>query len=72
MAQAPEIIKSMRASIDSDIAKISELHKQVSDLAEKMELSKKAIKTITKIYHAMCLQGERAAAQPSEHEVERH
>jgi hypothetical protein len=37
-----------------------------------MELSKKAIKTITKIYHALCLQGERAAAQPSEHEAERH
>jgi hypothetical protein len=72
MAQAPEIIKSMIASIDSDIAKTSELHKQVSDLAEKMELSKKAIKTITKIYHAMCLQGERAAAQPSEHSGEHH
>ncbi len=72
MVQGPEIIKSMIASIDGDLAKTSELHKQVSDLAEKMELSKKAIKTITKIYHALCLQGERAAAQPSEHEVERH
>jgi hypothetical protein len=72
MAQAPEIIKSMIASIDSDIAKTSELHEQVSDLAEKMELSKKAIKTITKIYHAMCLQGERAAAQPNEHSGEHH
>jgi hypothetical protein len=72
MVQGPEIVKSMIASIDGDIAKTSELHKQVSELAEKMELSKKAIKTITKIYHALCLQGERAAAQPSEHEAERH
>jgi hypothetical protein len=71
MAQAPEIIKSMVGSIDDDIAKASESHKQVSELAEKMELSKRAIKTITKIYHAMCVQG-RAAAQTSEHGVEQH
>ncbi len=71
MAQAPEIIKSMVASIDDDIAKASESHKQVSELAEKMELSKKAIKTITKIYHAMCVQGP-AAAQTSGHGDEHH
>jgi hypothetical protein len=61
MTQAPEVLKSMTASIDGDIAKVSEADKQISDLAEKMEASKKAMKTITKIYHAMCLQGERAA-----------
>jgi hypothetical protein len=44
-----------------DVAKIAEVHAQISDLAEKMEASKKAMKTVTKIYHAMCLQGERAA-----------
>jgi hypothetical protein len=32
-----------------------------SPVAEKMELSNKAMKTVTKIYHAMCLQGARAA-----------
>jgi hypothetical protein len=63
MVQAPEIIKSMIASIDGDVAKISGVQAQISDLAEKMELSKKAMKTVTKIYHAMCLQGERAAVQ---------
>jgi hypothetical protein len=61
MAQAPEIIKSMIASIDGDVAKISGAEAQISDLAEKMEVSKKAMKTVTKIYHAMCLQGARAA-----------
>jgi hypothetical protein len=61
MTQAPEVLKSMTASIDGDIAKVSEGDRQISDLAEKMEASKKAMKTITKIYHAMCLQGERAA-----------
>ena len=61
MIQAPEIIKSMTASIDGDVAKISKVHEQISNLAEKIELSKKAMKTLTKIYHAMCLQGARAA-----------
>jgi hypothetical protein len=65
MVQAPEIIKSMIASIDSDVAKISGAEAQISDLAEKMEVSKKAMKTVTRIYHAMCLQGARAAAQTS-------
>jgi hypothetical protein len=61
MTQAPEILKSMMASIDGDVAKIAEVHAQISDLAEKMGASKRAMKTVTKIYHAMCLQGERAA-----------
>jgi hypothetical protein len=63
MVQAPEIVKSMIASIDGDVAKISGVQGQISDLAEKMEVSKKALKTVTKIYHAMCLQRERAAVQ---------
>jgi hypothetical protein len=61
MTQAPEVLKSMTAAMDGDIAKISQVDQQISDLAEKMEASKKAMKTIAKIYHAMCLQGERAA-----------
>ena len=61
MIQAPEVLKSIMASIDGDVAKIAEVHAQISDLAEKMEASKRAMKTVTKIYHAMCLQGERAA-----------
>jgi hypothetical protein len=64
MTQAPEILKSMMASIDGDVAKISEADKQISDLAEKTEASKKAMKTITKLYRAMCLQGERAVEKP--------
>ena len=64
MTQPPELLKSMIASIDGDGADMSEADKQISDLAEKMEASKKAMKTITKIYHTMCLQGERAAERP--------
>jgi hypothetical protein len=70
MTQPPEIIKSMAASVDSDIAKTSEVHKQVSDLAEKMELSKKAMKTVTKIHHALCTNEKAAAQSSAEHGVE--
>jgi hypothetical protein len=61
MTQAPEVLKSMIASIEGDVAKVSKVDEQISNLAEKMELSNKAMKTVTKIYHAMCLQGARAA-----------
>ena len=62
MTKAPEILKSMTASIDGDIAKISKVHKQISDLSAKMELANKAMKVVTKIHHAMCM-NEKAAAQ---------
>jgi hypothetical protein len=65
MTQAPEVLKSMIASIEGDVANVSKVNEQISNLAEKMELSNKAMKTVTKIYHAMCLQGARAAAQTS-------
>jgi alpha-tubulin suppressor-like RCC1 family protein len=63
LTQAPEVIKSMTASIDGDVANVSKVHEQISALAEKMERANKAMKTITKLYHAMCLQGERAAGK---------
>jgi hypothetical protein len=61
MTQAPEVLKSMIASIEGDVANVSKVNEQISNLAEKMDQSNKAMKTVTKIYHAMCLQGERAA-----------
>jgi hypothetical protein len=70
MTQAPEILKSMTAAIDGDFAKISEVHEQISDLSAKMELANKAMKAVTKIHHAICM-NEKAAAQSSpEHGVE--
>ena len=62
MTQAPEILKSMIASIDGDVAKISKIQEQISDFAEKMELSKKAMKTVTRIHHALCT-NDKATAQ---------
>jgi len=60
MTQAPEVLKSMIASIEGDVANVSKVNEQISNLAERMDQSNKAMKTVTKIYHAMCLQGERA------------
>jgi hypothetical protein len=70
MAQAPEVLKSMIASIDGDVANVSKANEQISNLAERMDQSNKAMKTVTKIYHAMCLQGARAAAKSSERDPE--
>ena len=49
MAQAPEILKSMTESIESDMAKTSDVQNQIADLAQKMEASKKAMITLDKI-----------------------
>jgi hypothetical protein len=67
MTQAPEVLKSMTASIDGDVANVSKVNEQISNLAERMDQSNKAMKTVTKIYHAMCLQGERAAQSSPQH-----
>jgi hypothetical protein len=55
MAQAPEVLKSMIASIDGDAAKASAVHTQISDLAQRMDLANRAMKSVTKIHHAMCM-----------------
>jgi hypothetical protein len=67
MTQAPEVLKSMIASIDGDVANVSKVNEQISNLAERMDQSNKAMKTVTKIYHAMCLEGERAAQSSPQH-----
>ena len=62
LTKAPEVLQSMTAAIDSDVAKISKVHEQFSNLAEKMEQSNKAMKVVTKLHHAMCM-SEKAAGQ---------
>ena len=70
MTQAPEILKSMTASIDGDLAKISKVHEQIFDLSAKMELANKAMKAVTKIHHAICMNEKAAAQSSAEHGVE--
>jgi hypothetical protein len=55
MTQPPEILKSMTESIEGDVARVSDVENQTVDLAEKLEAGKKAMKTIEKIYRAMCV-----------------
>ena len=55
MTQPPEILKSMTESIESDVARVSDVESQTVDLAAKIEAAKKAMKTLEKIHHAMCV-----------------
>jgi hypothetical protein len=60
MAQPPEILKSMTDSIDSDVNRVSEVQNQISELSMKMELSKKAMRTLDKIHRTMCIKDKSA------------
>ena len=60
MAQPPEILKSMTDSIDSDINRVSEVQNQIGELSAKMEISKKAMKTLDKIHRTMCIKEKSA------------
>ncbi len=55
MTQASEVLQSMTASIDSDVAKISKVQEQIADLSTKMDLSNRAMKQVTKVHHAICM-----------------
>jgi hypothetical protein len=68
MAQGPEMLESITATIDDGIAEISEVHEQIADLASKMEQSNKAMKAVTKIHLALCM-NEKAAAQSNANHI---
>jgi hypothetical protein len=67
MAQAPKILNSMMASIEGDVAKISKVYEQISDLSTKMELANKAMKMVTKLHHAMCTKEKAVEQSGREH-----
>ena len=60
LTKAPEVLQSMTASLDSDVAKIAKVQEQISDLSSKMEQSNKAMKAVTKIHHAICTKANAA------------
>jgi chaperonin cofactor prefoldin len=60
LTKAPEILQSMTASLDGDVAKISKVQQQISDLSAQMEQSNKALKEVTKIHRAMCMKASAA------------
>jgi alpha-tubulin suppressor-like RCC1 family protein len=55
MTRAPEVVSSIVAAIDGDMAKTSKVYEQTSDLSIKMELANKAMKMVTKVHHDMCM-----------------
>ncbi|MFY9900662.1 MAG: hypothetical protein WAK67_23160, partial [Xanthobacteraceae bacterium] len=73
MTQPPEILKSMTESIEGDVTRVSDVENQTVDLAAKVEAAKKAMKTIEKIHHAMCVKdkatviGRTSNADPAGH-----
>src|SRR5215831_3965913 len=73
MTQPPEILKSMTESIEGDITRVSDVENQTVDLATKVEAAKKAMKTLEKIHHAMCVKdnttvvGRVGNADPASH-----
>ena len=73
MTQPPEILKSMTESIEGDVTRVSDVENQTVDLAAKVEAAKKAMKTIEKIYRAMCVKdkttviGRTSNADPAGH-----
>jgi hypothetical protein len=62
LTKAPEVVQSMTASIDGDVAKTSKVYEQISNLAEKMEQSNKAIKVVARLHRAICM-NEKAVEQ---------
>jgi hypothetical protein len=62
LTKAPEVVQSMTASIDGDVAKTSKVYEQISNFAEKMEQSNKAIKVVAKLHRAICM-NEKAVEQ---------
>jgi hypothetical protein len=54
LTQAPDLLKSITDSIDSDITRSSAVQEQVAALAVKMEASQKALGLIQKIHRSIC------------------
>ena len=73
MTQPPEILKSMTETIEADVTRVSDVENQTVDLAAKVEAAKKAMKTLEKIHHAMCVKdkatvvGRAGNAEPAGH-----
>jgi hypothetical protein len=63
MAQAPGILKSMIDAIEGDVKGVSVEEAKVVELAEKIDVSQRAMITIRKIHRSICLQDQHPASQ---------
>lgn len=62
LVQAPEVLKSMMDAVESEITRVSTAHKQVADLAGRIDASYKSILVLQKIHRAMCITGKQKDA----------
>jgi hypothetical protein len=67
MAQAPDLLKSMIDTIEGDMKGASIIQAQVAGLAEKIDASQKAMKTIQKVHRTMCAKNLAAGADAEHH-----
>ncbi len=54
LVEAPEILKSIMDVMDQEIARVTQVHEQVTTLWSKIDASRKAIGVLQKIHRAMC------------------
>lgn len=66
LAQAPNLLKSILDSMDADMKAVAEMQAQISDFADKMGASQRAMGTLQKVHRAVCM-----TAGPSKEQVSR-
>jgi hypothetical protein len=64
LVQAPEMLKSIMDVMDQEIARVTQVHEQVTTLWSKIDASRKAVGLLQKIHRAMCpLESKSASAK---------
>jgi hypothetical protein len=58
LVQAPEVLKSMMDAVDQEVSRVSVVQEQVAALAQKMEVSQRAIGVLQKIHRSICMTGK--------------
>jgi hypothetical protein len=61
LTQGPSVLKSMTESMDGDLKTLSAVQAQVVALAERTDVSQRAIGTIQKLHRSMCATNQQAA-----------
>jgi hypothetical protein len=63
MPQGPSILKSMIEAIEGDLKTLSATQAQAAELAERIELSQRAIGTLQKLHRSICATTQRAGTE---------
>jgi hypothetical protein len=57
LAQAPNLLKSILDNLEAEIKAVSDMQGQISEFAEKMASSQRAMGTLQKVHRAVCMTG---------------